>query len=393
MTRAREQLRELIAAPELLAAASADDLRVGERLRERWPADLVAAASEQAELRTRAGPKFSRAGEMLFTRDGLEQASAEVVGRHRAERFRAISSSSAGAVLDLCCGIGGDLVALADVGAVVGVDRDERHALLARHNAAVYGAEVPVVVADVTDLRIDAAAAVFVDPARRTASASGTRRGGYTPGLDWCLSIPAARVCVKTAPGLDVTDVPESWEAEFVAVGRDLKEAALWSPAWASARGRATVLASTTSAGSTPAATMTADPSTPPAPVRPPGPYVLDPSPAVTRAGAVADLAQTLNAWQIDPRIAFLCTDSPVRSPFARSLVVEASLPFGVKSLAAELRRLDIAAVELRRRGLAGDVTDLARRLRGTGTRTGTVLLTRVVNKPWALVCSDLSPA
>jgi hypothetical protein len=74
-------------------------------------------------------------------------------------------------------------------------------------------------------------------------------------------------------------------------------------------------------------------------------------------------------------------------------LSVEASLPFGVKPLAAELRRLDIGSVELRRRGLAGDVTDLRRRLRGAGARSATVLLTRVVNKPWALVCSDLPAA
>ena len=44
--------------------------------------------------------------------------------------------------------------------------------------------------------------------------------------------------------GLDLAAVPEGWEAEFVADGRDLKEACLWSPAWATARGgrRATVL-------------------------------------------------------------------------------------------------------------------------------------------------------
>jgi hypothetical protein len=54
-----EQARALLAAPELLAAASAKDLRVAERLRREWPAELVAAASEQAELRDRARAKTS----------------------------------------------------------------------------------------------------------------------------------------------------------------------------------------------------------------------------------------------------------------------------------------------------------------------------------------------
>jgi hypothetical protein len=97
-----------------------------------------------------------------------------------------------------------------------------------------------------------------------------------------------------------------------------------------------------------------------------------------------------LDAWQIDERIAFLSADVPLRSPFGRGLVVEASLPFAVKALTAELRRLDIGRVDIRRRGLAGDVDDLKRRLRTGGSRTATVILTRVVNRPWVFICSDL---
>jgi hypothetical protein len=371
-----------LATPELLAEASAADLRVGERLRDRWPVDLVAAASEQAALRLRATEKFSRGSAMLFTRPGLEQATDETVARHRAQRFDDVK----GTVLDLCCGIGGDLAAIgAVVDSVVGVDRAEVHALLARHNAAVHGVRVAVAVADVTQLRVDGASAVFVDPARRSATGdtAGDRRGGSSPPLEWCFALPSKRVCVKAAPGLQRRLVPPGWETEFVAVGRDLKEAVLWSPGWATAGARATVLPAGVS--------MVADPTVERAPVRPPGAFLLDPSPAVTRAGAVADLAATLDAWQIDARIAFLSADTPLRSPFGRAMTIESSLPFGVKPLAAELRRLDIGSVELRRRGLAGDVTDLRRRLRGKGSRSATVMLTRVADRPWALVCSDLT--
>jgi hypothetical protein len=68
---------------------------------------------------------------------------------------------------------------------------------------------------------------------------------------------------------------------------------------------------------------------------------------------------------------------------------VEASLPFSIKGLAAELRRLDVGPVDLRRRGLAGDVDVIRRRLRTSGSRRAVVMLTRVVNKPWTLVCFD----
>jgi SAM-dependent methyltransferase len=371
----------LLAVPELLAAASPDDLRIGERLRERWPADLVAAATEQAALRRRAAEKFTRADSMLLTRAGLEQASSETTARHRASRFE-----GAGTVLDLCCGIGGDLIALGGVAEqVVGIDRDEVHAVFARHNARVYDVDGRVAVADVRDIGVDGVGTVFVDPARRSSGSTQDRRGGYSPDLGWCFALPAERVCVKAAPGLDRAGVPEGWETEFVAVGRDLKEAVLWSPSWASPAARATVLPGDHS--------LVADPACPTAEVRPPGRFLLDPSPAVTRAGAVADLAALVDAWQIDRRIAFLSADGPMRSPFGRAFEVEASLPFSVKPLRAELRRLDIGPIELRRRGLAGDVDDLARRLRSNGHRRATVMLTRVVDRPWALVCTELADA
>lgn len=306
---------------------------------------------------------------MLLTAAGLEQASSTAVAARRAARI----AVSASVVVDLCCGIGSDLRELVAAGMhAVGVDRDETPAWCARHNSGA-----PVAVADVRDVRLDGPVeAVYVDPARR----SGDRRGGSEPPLPWCFSLPVAQVAVKAAPGLDVSLVAPGWEIEFVAEGRDLKEACLWSPAWATATRRATVLPAGVS--------LVVDPSTPPAQVRAPGRYVVDPSPAVTRAGAVADLAVLLGgAWQIDKRIAFLCVDEPTATPYGRVLEVAASLPFGLKPLAAELRRLDVGAVDFRRRGLAGDVEDLRRRLKLAGTRQAVVLLTRVDEKPWTLVC------
>ena len=365
-----EQARALLAAPQLLAAASATKLRTAERLRRDWPAELVAAASEQAELRVRAQAKSSAAEDLLLTRAGLEQATTEAVARHRAQRFAGVT----GIVLDLCCGIGLDLRALAGACRVIGVDRDETAAVCAAHNSGA-----PVVVADVHDVRLEAANAVFVDPARR----AGDRRGGSEPPLHWCLSLPVDLTAVKAAPGLDLAPVPTGWEIEFVAEGRALKEACLWSPGWSGAARRATVIVDGQ------AASMVADGVDREPALGSPGGYVIDPSPAITRAGLVRQLAAEVGAWQLDPRIAFLSTDAAADTPFGRTLQVEASLPFSVKSLAAELRRLDIGAVDLRRRGLAGDVEDLRRRLRPQGRRRGVVLLTRLHDKPWTIVCTE----
>src|SRR4029453_15139138 len=55
----------------------------------------------------------------------------------------------------------------------------------------------------------------------------------------------------------------------------------------------------------------------PPPPVRcaQPGAFLLDPSPAVTRAGLVEELARDLGAWKLDPRIAFLLALPAPRPP------------------------------------------------------------------------------
>ena len=107
------QGRELLAR---LAGSQPDgSLALAERLRREYPADLVALATAQRELRLVAAAKFSRADQMLFTRAGYEQSSSEAIARYRAARL-AGARHGAGRVADLCCGIGGDLIALAGGG-------------------------------------------------------------------------------------------------------------------------------------------------------------------------------------------------------------------------------------------------------------------------------------
>ncbi|MGH3299375.1 MAG: SAM-dependent methyltransferase, partial [Trebonia sp.] len=174
--------QELLA--RLAAEPDAGSLAVAERLRREYPADLVATAMAQRELRLAAEAKFSRAAQMLFTRAGYEQSSSETIARYRAGRL-----SDASRVADLCCGIGGDLIALAASAPastpakhVLAVDRDESHARLALHNAAVYGRaeHVTAVVADVREVRLAGQVdAVFIDPARRAGPGAASARQAH----------------------------------------------------------------------------------------------------------------------------------------------------------------------------------------------------------------------
>jgi hypothetical protein len=365
---------------ELGGLADLGSMRLATSLRERYPPDVVAAALTQAELRRAARVKFTRADDMLFTRAGLEQASAETVSRHRARRFRQVARMA-----DLCTGIGGDLVSLAAGRQVIAVDADPVHLRMATLNTAAYGVGdgVRALAADVRAVDLAGLDAAFIDPARRT----DVRRlptGDSEPPLAWCLTladrVPA--VAIKLAPGLDRGAVPNGWELEFVADRRELKEATAWSPALATAPRRATILPR--------GDTLVPDGGEAVA-VAEPGEFLLDPNPAVTRAGLVEDLARTTGTWKLDEQIAFLCSDTAVRTPFARTLRVLESAPWKEKLLAGRLRDLGIGAVDIRRRGLAGNVEHLHRRLKLTGDgRKATLVMTRMQGRPWSLVCVDV---
>ncbi len=399
------QIETLLAAPDLLAAVVPGDLAVAQRLRERWPAALVAAATLQAELRLRAKAKFDRADRMLFTRAGLEQATSLAVAVHRAERLAAAlgdMSTTTPAVLDLCCGIGGDSIALARIGLrVIAVDIDAGHVLMARHNAQVYDTDLAGAVSDVHSLRLGRDSVAHIDPARRAphgSSASGSPggvRGGYQPSLRWCTDLPAERICIKAAPGIDRSQVQPGWETEWVSQAGALKAAVLWSPALADAAGSGNARrASLLDRSGRLLATVVSHPErpTPPPPVGDPGPWVVDPDPAVTRAGCVADLASAIGGRLIDPQIAFVFSDSRPSTVLGRTLRVVGSMPWSVKAVGRELARLGAGDLQIRRRGLAGDVTDLRRRLLPrplAGGHRVTLLLTRYRDKPWAVLTTD----
>jgi SAM-dependent methyltransferase len=362
-------------------------LRIAAELRGRYPADLTAAALTQQALRIAGRAKFSQADSMYFTRAGLEQASSDLTAAHSARRFAGLDL-----VADLCCGIGGNLAALASAARhVLAVDRDLATLTFAMRNADVHGLadRVTAVCADVRDVVLSGRAAgrradaVFIDPARR-AGGRRLRTGDSEPPLDWCLGLTAqvGAVCIKAAPGLAHELVPVGWEIEFVATtGRNLKEALLWSPALATTSRRATILPGDH--------TMISSPGEP-VPVAAPAGYLLDPSPAVTRAGLVEDLARMAGAWKIDPMIAFLAADEPVATPFARTLRVLESMPWNERRVAARLREMQIGTADIRRRGLAGDVAQIHRRLGLRGDGSATIVITRRDGKPWGLICTPL---
>ena len=141
-------------------------LPLASQLRQKVSSNQVHALLETALLRQRATKKFTRAGSMYFTREALEQATAELVAAHRAKRFQAKGFNY---VADLGCGIGGDSIALASQGQVIGVEQARLRLAMARENLKAYdhGDGFEALQADLLELSPLPVDALFADPGRR----------------------------------------------------------------------------------------------------------------------------------------------------------------------------------------------------------------------------------
>ncbi|WP_340540545.1 class I SAM-dependent methyltransferase [Nocardioides sp. GXZ039] len=360
------------------AGGPADELAVQTRLRRIADPAHVAAALTQAQLRRRAEAKFGdRAAALYFTPDGLEQATRAPVARHRAGRLTAFGTQS---LVDLGCGIGGDLIAAAEAGIVsVGVDLDPVRVAVAEANLAALGLPGAVTVADATRLDLAPFDVAFADPARRTGTGRTWRPEAWTPPWEFVEGLLGRDACVKAAPGIPHDLVPDGVEAEWVSDHGEVKEAALWSGRLATARRRATVV------GDGGLATLTDD-DDPGAPVRPIGEFLYEPDGAVIRAGLVTAVAAGVHGGLVDEHIAYVTSDDSFRTPFARGYRILEPLPYREKQLRAALRERGVGRLTIKKRGVDVVPEQLRRRLDLDGDSEATLVLTRVDGHGTALL-------
>ena len=294
----------LVRATHLYVDHAGDPVRTASALRRHDVSpEHAAAALTQVDLRVRAVAKLGDdAARMYFTPDGLEQATRSRVATHRAAR---VAFAAPASVLDLGCGIGGDLVALARAGlTVAGVDRDELRVAVARANLDALGLGGAVQLAAAEDVDVSGFGVVFADPARRTDRGRVFDVDGWSPPWDFVTALLARPSCVKVAPGIPHSLVPGDVEAEWVSDEGDVKEAALWSPQLATARRRATVI----KGGGLVSLTDEDDPGD--ATVLPVGRCLYEPDGAVIRAGLVTAVAAGVQGGLIDRHIAYVTADS-----------------------------------------------------------------------------------
>ncbi|RLZ03426.1 SAM-dependent methyltransferase [Kocuria tytonicola] len=396
--------------------------------------ELVSAALTQSRLRAKARTKFGDfARHMVFTRDGVEQATRWSVAALHAQRF---AQAGIRHVVDLGCGVGADSLALAALErTVTAVERDPVTAAAATLNLTGWpGARVVCAAAESLDLAAlenGAADGVWLDPARRVTGAGGTRRvfdpEAFSPPLSFVTGLARRGLAVgaKIGPGIPHDHVPEDAEAQWISERGDVVEAVLWfnavrrpgvaraalvlghdaaGPGAPASEPTAETGSGTHETGSaangdtgggadgngtsggdraaSSAAELTSDSWQSPPPegdlLGPVGRYLYEPDGAVIRAGLVTDLAERLGAHLVHPSIAYLSSDTLVRTPLARAYEVREVLPHTVKVLRRWVKEQDVGTLEIKKRGTDVTPEQLRRQLAPRGTRRATLVMTRL---------------
>ena len=379
-----ETLRLLEETPTL---TSKDDvLATVSRLRKAsHPIERVHAVMNQLSLRTKAQEKLGDfAPRMLFTKEGLEQATRLDVASHHAGRFRAAGISS---LIDAGCGIGADSLAFAGLGIqVTAIERDTATAALASYNLAPFP-DVTVINADVRESDLSGGQALWIDPARREGAKRLHNPEDWSPSLDWVFEMAAQRPTgIKLAPGMDRGLIPGGVEAQWVSHHGTVVEMVLWSGALK--REGVTRSALVISRGGT--AEMVAGADSPDAELGNLEEYLYEPDGAIIRARLIGDLARSLDATMIDESIAYFSSATPHQSPLMQGFQIIEHAPYSPKNVNALIAGAKLARIEIKKRGIDVDPSQLRKTLPLTGSGSATLILTRVKGQKTALLAKRL---
>ena len=314
-------------------------------------------AFAQWGLRKRARAKFALADQMLFTKSGLEMATHERVASWRADRFPTDVQ-----VVDLTCGLGGDLIALASRGPVVGFETDPLTLAYARHNLDAHGLQATLHLGDGTSAQQYAYA--FADPARRDGLVRKSDPDEFSPHPAVVAShFSTIRLgAVKLSPMLDdefLTGLGAG--LEFVSHQHECCEALVWCGSDARAGRYAIHVESNTALGASQSQPFAASPKR----------YVAEADPAAIRAHA-------LGSWvgynTLATSLGYLTTDVCMSSPWLTHYEVVWHGAYREKRVAESIAAHSLRLVAVKKRHVDIDPAVLLKKLKKAGEREAVLL-------------------
>jgi hypothetical protein len=367
--------------------ANVNILKIVQRLRKQLAPPIAAVALELAQLRLRATSKFSRAAEMFFTTRGYEQATSE-----RLAQFKSSLLPEGGKVIDICCGIGGDLAGFNSRHEATGLDLDPLMCEYARRNSTSKQSPTPrVLCADALETDWNGFDLIHIDPDRRHEQRTTDPRF-IRPSLKQILERAAGRpLAIKLAPATKLPDeLKPRVHREWIGEGRECKQ----QLAWLNFEPRATSRKSATLVRDD-GSYITIQQSSIPARNVPKhcvdatdlSEFVYEPHSIVLAARLVDSLASENGLRRVAPGIGYLSGGPIAASPLLAAFKVLSIKPAEIRQVSAELKSLDAGLMEWKKRGVELSLYESLKKIRTKGQRPLTAIVTPLGEQIACLIC------
>ncbi|MBC8261240.1 MAG: hypothetical protein H8E43_05430 [Planctomycetia bacterium] len=343
---------------EAAQSAVPDDVQTISRLRKKGSLEQVSTVLELLEARRRARGRLSQPDEWWIDREGAEQATRSIVAEHKSRRVREVSGEQP--IIDLCCGIGSDALALSKRGPVILVDHDPLKLLLASANLRHFSRNKShdshlVIRAKAENLPL-APLPIHIDPARRSETQRLHAYSEMQPGPAVIESIIEHHrdVALKCGPGVSADDLPAG-EIEWIQDGPDLVEATLWCGQFDGGnRRRATLVKTGLSVSGNPIPLEELTLKTPQ--------FLHEPVPVLERSGLTGHLQADLAAGELHPGLGWLAGQDHKTSPWFRSFEVVDRLGWHEKKVIDWFKARGEAPRAIKTRGVKEDPAALGRK-------------------------------
>jgi len=333
-------------------ATESDIIALRTILQKRFASAECIVLSQQIMLRQKATNKFPYAARMLFDSDGLAYATHAAVAAYHGQCF-----SSDDVVLDICTGIGSDLLEISkQVHAVHSLDANAKRIRLARYNVTSCGNPKRATFhhCRFEDFTIPKeVTAVFADPLRRNARARYIDPAEYSPAIDTIFfaleqnNIKNGKCLIKLSPACDYTTLLGLGRIEVISVDGEVKEV-LFINDRESLYKRTAVLLHTKHAPFRIVQSTDTIKNVSKAKA-----YIIEPDAAIIRSGLVAEYAESIQATFLDPYIAYLTTDHIPSAPGGTAYQIHESIPYSVQKIKSYLKKHSITALAIKKRGFA----------------------------------------
>jgi len=342
--------------------------------------DLRSALLSVCDGRERAQKKgLPHAAQLFVTPDLLAQASSPHIAAWHAQQL-----APYGTVLDCCCGAGLDALAFAAGGlTVLAYELDPARALFAQANAALagYGDRITVTCGDVMGWQGSIPAAYF-DPARREGASRVSRHGElYAPPLSFLdtLRQQATVVLAKLSPALpDEVLGALGGRVRFLSEERICKEACVLLGEGLGEPEAVLLPSGERFAASHEVGVAEAL-----------GAFLLDPDPALVRAGVLG----ALGADRIAETDSYLTSEVAMVSPAVRCYLVRTCLPYRERTLGRWLREQGIGRLVVKKRRFPKEPPEVHRELGLKGGGAEATLVIVAQGKSWlGVVCDPVTP-